>query len=115
MHCLWQDGAIRTLEAITMMPEERVEEENTKSNDQRGQSSLAYQYYYDDRRRLYPKILPDFAGVDDYETNEGFCVEGFGNAACPVDTSSAAVVRHTHPLYTCMILLISCLLFIIYA
>lgn len=110
MHCLWQDGNIRTLRANRLL-EGGLQAYAESNGDDVSKQLLAeaYDYYYDSRkrRRLYPKILPDFAGIDDYETDEGFCVEGFGNAACPVDTSSAASVSSPplNMVYICLMLL----------
>lgn len=79
IHCLWQEGNIRTLRALPDASESNVEE---MEND-------AFDYYYPTKRMLYPEILPDFAGIDDFETSEGFCVTGFGNTACPFEISAA--------------------------
>jgi hypothetical protein len=82
IHCLWQDGEIRTLGAVSA----DVDGESESNSEQQ----FLRNYYYDSaRRRLYPKILPDFAGIDDYETDEGFCLNGFGNSACPLEVSAA--------------------------
>lgn len=79
---------------------EREIEAVAQSSDHNHEQSVVYEYYYGGGRRLYPKILPDFAGIDDFETDEGFCVEGFGNTACPVHTSAAAIIRHhSHPCF----------------
>ena len=64
---------------------------DTDSNEWGIEQMSAQEYYYNEqkRRQLYPKIMPDFAGIDDYSTDEGYCVDGFGNAACPLDVSGA--------------------------
>lgn len=80
MHCLWHDGDLRTLRTVPF-------------SEQSGAQSAAREYYYPEMgraRRLFPKILPDFAGIDDYETEDGYCVHGFGNAACPLDISASS-------------------------
>lgn len=78
MHCLWHDGDLRTLRTAPLE-----------------QRATVRDYYYPDSghaRRLFPKILPDFAGIDDYDTEDGFCVDGFGNTACPLDLSASSRV-----------------------
>ena len=80
IHCLYQENALRVLEDASS--------ESDKVN--------SYNYYYETRRHLYPKILPDFAGIDDLEADEGYCVDGFGNSACPLDSSKACHLYYSY-------------------
>ena len=92
IHCLWHDGDLRTLREVGDSAAEMSRDANGLSTEQQ----LAYDYYYhynnEQSRKLYPKILPDFAGIDDFDTEEGYCHDGFGNSACPLDVSAAGNV-----------------------
>jgi hypothetical protein len=98
-HCLWQNGDIRTLQGLSDAEAEAKVDINLINEDQ----LQAFEYYYHHGRVLYTKILPDFSGIDDYDTDEGFCANGFGHSACPLDISAAGQIK------SMWLLLFSCL------
>ena len=100
IYCLWQNNEIRTLQ--------QLDSQDSSSPDEADQQGLQAEldYYYNSRRRLYPKILPDFAGINDDEILAGYCMEGFRNSACPLDVSTGYVMRSSrYYLLACFICL----------